>query len=68
MSEIDAREFGQLEAEVRQLQRDVTELRDDVKKLLALANKSKGGLWMGMAMASFIGGLVTFVTGRFIKG
>lgn len=67
MSEIDAREFGQLEAEVRQLQRDVTELRDDVKKLLALANKSKGGLWMGMAMASFIGGLVTFVTGKFIK-
>jgi uncharacterized protein YlxW (UPF0749 family) len=68
MSEIDAREFGQLEAEVRQLQRDVTELRDDVKKLLALANKSKGGLWMGMAMASFIGGIVTFVTSRFIKG
>lgn len=67
MSEIDAREFGQLEAEVRQLQKDVTELRDDVKKLLALANKSKGGLWMGMAMASFIGGLVTFVTGKFIK-
>jgi uncharacterized protein YlxW (UPF0749 family) len=68
MSEIDAREFGQLEAEVRQLQRDVTELRDDVKKLLALANKSKGGLWMGMAMASFVGGIVTFVTSRFIKG
>jgi uncharacterized protein YlxW (UPF0749 family) len=68
MSEIDAREFGQLEAEVRQLQRDVTELRDDVKKLLALANKSKGGLWMGMAMASFVGGIVTFVTGKFIKG
>ena len=30
MSEIDAREFGQLEAEVRQLQKDVTELREDV--------------------------------------
>ena len=43
MSEIDAREFGQLEAEVRQLQKDVTELREDVKKLLELANQSKGG-------------------------
>jgi uncharacterized protein YlxW (UPF0749 family) len=67
MSEIDAREFGQLEAEVRQLQRDVSELRDDVKKLLALANKSKGGLWMGMAIASFMGGVVTFVTGKMLK-
>ena len=52
MSEIDAREFGQLEAEVRQLQKDVNELREDVKKLLELANQSKGGLWMGMAIAS----------------
>ena len=67
MSKIDAREFGQLEAEVRQLQKDVTELRDDVKKLLELANQSKGGLWAGMAIASFVGGIVTFVTGRLIK-
>jgi uncharacterized protein YlxW (UPF0749 family) len=67
MSEIDAREFGQLEAEVRQLQKDVTELRGDVKKLLELANQSKGGLWAGMAIASFIGGIVTFVTGKFLK-
>jgi uncharacterized protein YlxW (UPF0749 family) len=67
MSEISEREFGQLEAEVRQLQRDVTELRDDVKKLLELANQSKGGLWAGMAIASFVGGVVTFVTGKMLK-
>ena len=67
MSEISAREFGQLESEVKQLQRDVNELRDDVKKLLALANKSKGGLWAGMAIASFMGGLVTFLTGKMLK-
>jgi uncharacterized protein YlxW (UPF0749 family) len=67
MSEIDAREFGQLEAEVKQLQKDVTELREDVKKLLELANKSKGGLWVGMTIASMIGGIVTFLTGKFLK-
>lgn len=67
MSEISEREFGQLEAEVRQLQKDVTELRDDVKKLLELANQSKGGLWAGMAIASFVGGVVTFVTGKMLK-
>ncbi len=69
MSEISAREFGQLESEVKQLQRDVNELRDDVKKLLALANKGKGGFWMGMTIASALGGFLTFVGDRiFFRG
>ena len=49
MSEIDLREFGKLEAQVEVLQTEVHALRDDVKKLLEMANKSKGGLWAGMA-------------------
>lgn len=65
MSDISAREFGQLEAEVKQLQRDVTELRNDVKTLLELANKSKGGFWMGMTIASIVGGILTFIGERF---
>jgi len=69
MSEIDLREFGKLEAQVEVLQAEVYALREDVKKLLAMANKSKGGLWVGMAVVSFAGGLVTFVLDRvFFKG
>ena len=49
MSDIDPREFGRLEAEVKALQDEVSGLRDDVKELLELANKSKGGFWIGMA-------------------
>jgi hypothetical protein len=30
-----------------------------MKEMLALANKSKGGFWMGMAIASFVGGLIS---------
>jgi membrane protease subunit (stomatin/prohibitin family) len=52
MSEIDARDFGRLEAQVELLQTEVTELSKDVKSLLELANQSKGGFWMGMAIAS----------------
>ena len=67
MSEIDPREFGKLEAQVEALQLEVHGLRQDIKLLLEMANKSKGGMFVGMAIASFIGGLVTFVTDRLWK-
>jgi len=59
MDDVSAREFGRLEAQVEALQGDVNNLRDDVKALLELANKSKGGFWMGMGIASFIGGIIS---------
>lgn len=64
MSDIDARDFGKLEAQVEALQKEVHTLSQDVKTLLELANKSKGGFWMGMTIASAIGGLLTFVADR----
>ena len=67
MSEIDPREFGKLEAQVEALQAEVHALRQDIKTLLEMANKSKGGMFVGMAIASFIGGLVTFVADRLWK-
>jgi hypothetical protein len=67
MSEIDPREFGKLEAQVEALQIEVHGLRQDIKLLLEMANKSKGGMFVGMAIASFIGGLVTFVADRLWK-
>ena len=67
MSDISAREFGKLEAQVEALQSEVHQLSKDVKALLELANKSKGGFWMGMTIASMAGGLITFIGGRFLK-
>jgi hypothetical protein len=64
MSEIDPREFGKLEAQVEALNVEVHALRNDVKTLLELANKSKGGFWMGMTIASALGGVLTFVADR----
>ena len=67
MSDIDPREFGKLEAQVEALQSEVHAMRGDIKQLLEMANKSKGGLWVGMSIASALGGVVTFVADRMIK-
>lgn len=67
MSEIDPREFGKLEAQVEAMQSEIHGLRDDVKQLLEMANKSKGGFWMGMTIASAIGGVLTFVGERIFR-
>ena len=65
--EFGARDFGKLEAQVEALQKEMHILSADVKALLELANKSKGGFWMGMTIASMVGGFITFVGGRFLK-
>ena len=67
MSDIDARDFGRLEAQVEALQGQVSQLSNDVKALLELANKSKGGFWMGMVIASALSGVVSFFAARWIK-
>lgn len=61
---IDPREFGRLEAEVDLLKQEVQLLRNDIKSLLELANKSKGGFWVGMGVASIVGGIVSFLVDK----
>ena len=67
MSEIDPREFGKLEAQVESLQAEVSAMRDDIKALLEMANRSKGGFFVGMAIASLIGGVISFVATKVMK-
>ena len=61
MSDMDAITFGKMQAEVEQLQKDVAELKTDMKELLSLANKSKGGFWMALTAASAFSALLTFI-------
>jgi hypothetical protein len=67
MSEIDPREFGKLEAQVEALQSEVHAMREDIKLLLEMANKSKGGMFVGMAIASVVGGFISFVATKVIR-
>lgn len=61
----DMFKFGGLVKQVETLQSKVDAMDKDIKQLLAMANQSKGGLWAGMAIASFVGGLVTYFTSWF---
>jgi hypothetical protein len=67
MSDIDARDFGRIEAQVEALQAEVHQLSNDVRSLLELANQSKGGFWMGMVIASALSGVVSFFAARWLK-
>ena len=65
--DIDPIQYGQLISKVEFLEKEVGDMRSDVKKLLELANQSKGGLWMGMAFASLIGAMLHFLGEKFLK-
>lgn len=65
MSDIDPIKFGLLIGQVKTLESQVESLQADVKELLELANKSKGGFWMGMTIASMVGGLVSWFVSHF---
>jgi|TARA_R110000824_G_scaffold2339_1_gene11010 hypothetical protein len=59
MTDINPVEFGKMKEQINHLQHTQDELQKDMKSILALANQSKGGFWMGMAIASFVGGIVS---------
>ena len=66
--DIDPIKFGVTWQKVEAMEFEVAELRKDVKQLLELANKGRGGFWAGMAIVSafstFIGFMSHYVTGK----
>jgi hypothetical protein len=59
MTDINPVEFGKMKEQIEHLQKGQDELNKDMKEMLALANQGRGGFWMGMAIASFIGSIFT---------
>lgn len=62
LEKFDMFKFGGLVNQVENLQHKVDAMDRDIKELLELANKSRGGFWMGMTIASIAGGFLTYVT------
>lgn len=56
--EIDPVKYGVLWERVQNMDKKIDKMESQVEQLLELANKSKGGFWMGMTIASGVGGLV----------
>ncbi len=66
--EIDPVKYGVLWERVQAMDRKVDKMERQIEQLLELANKSKGGFWMGMTIASMAGGFITWVAGHWKGG
>jgi hypothetical protein len=72
--EIDPVKYGVLwqkvedyERKFDSMEKKIDAMDNDVKKLVAMAERSKGSLWALMGVASVVGGAVTWVSDIFIK-
>jgi hypothetical protein len=53
-SPIDLVKYGVLWQKVESMEKKIDKLEDGMSELLELANKGKGGFWMGMVIVSAI--------------
>ena len=67
MSDIDPIEYGKLVNSVENLERKVDAMEVDIKKLVAMAERSKGSLWALMGVASVFGGFVAWMADLVFK-
>jgi uncharacterized protein with PhoU and TrkA domain len=62
MADIDPIEYGKLVNSVENLERKVDALEVDIKKLVAMAERSKGSLWALMGVASVAGAFISYIS------
>jgi hypothetical protein len=59
--EIDPVKYGVLWQHVQDMDKKMDKMERQLEELVALANKSKGGLWFGMSMVSGVSAVVGFI-------
>jgi hypothetical protein len=62
--EIDLVKYGVLWQKVQDMDKKVDKMERNVEELLALANKGRGGFWMGMTIASSVGAVLAWIAGH----
>jgi uncharacterized protein with PhoU and TrkA domain len=62
MNEINPIEYGKLVNSVDNLERKVDAMEADIKKLVMMAERSKGSLWALMGVASVAGAFISYMT------
>jgi hypothetical protein len=65
--QFDPFKFGGLVTQVEHLQQKVDVMEADIKKLVAMAERSKGSLWALMGFASVAGAFVTYMSDLFFR-
>lgn len=63
--EIDPVKYGQLWEKVDNLNAKVDKLEDGMEELLALANKGRGGFWVGIMVVSALSTFIGFISHYF---
>jgi hypothetical protein len=63
----DPYKYGKLVAQVEAMEKKIDKLEAGMEELLALANKGRGGFWMGMIVVSAISSLIGYVTHNWMK-
>jgi predicted HTH transcriptional regulator len=51
------------EKEFKEIAKKQDKMEEQLEELIALANKSRGGFWMGMAIVSAVSGFISFIAG-----
>jgi len=64
-NEIDLVKYGVLWERVQQMDKKIDRMENQIEQLLELANKGKGGFWMGMTIASSFGAAVAWLASHF---
>lgn len=54
--------------EIRDMRSDMKDIKQDIRNLLEIANKGRGGLWMAVAFGGLVGGIATIFVELFAKG
>jgi len=61
MADFDPIEYGKLIHAVEQMEVEMKEIKSDLKELVELANKSRGGFWVMMGFAGMVSSVFTWV-------
>ena len=67
MNEINPVEYGKLVNAVENLENKVNSMDNDIKRLVAMAERSKGSLWALMGVASVAGAFISYLADVLFK-
>jgi hypothetical protein len=60
MADVDPVKFGLLIGQVKTLENQVADMQQDVKELLEIANRVKGGIWFGGMAVTALSAVVSW--------
>jgi hypothetical protein len=63
----DPYKYGKLVAQVEAMEKKIDKLEAGMEELLALANRSRGGFFAGMAVVSAVSAIVGYITHYWMK-